>query len=619
MRDDVSLPSERRRLRIYASDPMGGRRASQRITIDIENEPDLQKGPQGDILQVVDYDGKYECYYEPIDLNRPTLLMENGLEPNETNPQFHQQMVYAVSMKVVESARRALGRPVTFYRSPKRPHLRLMPHAFVGPNAFFDPRLNAILFGYFRASRDSPGANLPGQCIFTCLSHDIIAHEVTHAIVHRLRRYFLEATNPDVLAFHEAFSDLVALFQRFTYRELLIQELHESGGRVDLSEWLVGLAQQFGFATGTGRALRSAIGEAHPGALDKVFEPHERGAILVSAVFGAFLRVLSKRTNELFRIASGGSGIRPPGRLPSDLVQRLAAETAHVADRVIRMCFRAFDYLPPVDVTFGDFLRALVTIDFELSPDDHDELRFSMIEEFRNRGIYPDGIFSLAEESLILPNAHHLPELPRDFTDLTFKLLAIAASALDWSTRLRVQQKERLRFGERRASKMQDRQTTLREYQSNVLEPENPEVLPQRKLSSDIARGLVAYALRNASKLGLSRQQKIAVAGFHPVFRIGRDQRLIVELVAQFVQTVRYRGNSGAENPSIRGAVTVIFGADNKPRYIIRKPITDARKKEQAAWLSMLELADPMTPWSSPAYRQRSLLQPSDLRRLHGG
>jgi hypothetical protein len=39
-----------------------------------------------------------------------------------------------------------------------------------------------ILFGYFQASRTQSGRNLPGQTVFTCLSHDIIAHETTHAI-----------------------------------------------------------------------------------------------------------------------------------------------------------------------------------------------------------------------------------------------------------------------------------------------------------------------------------------------------------------------------------------------------------------------------------------------------
>jgi len=48
-------------------------------------------------------------------------------------------------------------------------------------NAYYDPLLRALLFGYFPASETDPGNNLPGQTIFTCLSHDIVAHETTHA------------------------------------------------------------------------------------------------------------------------------------------------------------------------------------------------------------------------------------------------------------------------------------------------------------------------------------------------------------------------------------------------------------------------------------------------------
>jgi len=48
------------------------------------------------------------------------------------------------------------------------------------------------------------------------------------------------------------------------------------------------------------------------------------------------------------------------------------------------MAIRAFDYLPPVDITFGDFLRALVTADSELVPEDDRGLRASMIEAFRS-------------------------------------------------------------------------------------------------------------------------------------------------------------------------------------------------------------------------------------------
>lgn len=597
---DPSLPPERRRLKIYAGDPMSGRRASQRITIDIENEPNLQLGPQGEIVQVIDYDGRYECYYDPVDLDKPSILMGNGLEPNEEDPQFHQQMVYAVAMKVIETARRALGRPITFYH-PRSRRLRLMPHAFVGANAFFDPDLNAVLFGYFRASATNPGLNLPGQLIFTCLSHDIIAHEVTHAIVHRLRRRFLLPTNVDVLAFHEAFSDLVALFQRFAYRELVREQLRAVGGRIQLAGALVELARQVGMAMGTGKAMRSGIGAPKPAAYEDTFEPHDRGAILVAAVFGGFLRVAEQRAEALLRIAAGGEG--RSAQLSDDLLNRIAGETALVADRVLRMCFRAFDYLPPVDVTFGDFLRALVTADFELNPSDPDELRFAMIEAFRERGIYPAGVISLAEEALILPNGARLRSLPPDLASLARELLAHTANALDWTARVRTRGTRSSRGG-----------SALDRY-ARMAFPSSARGRGRKAtntLEKQIARGLHRYATDHAGRLKLGGPGTISVAGFSPVFRVGADQKLVVEFVVQFIRSL-----PPVDGMPVHGGTTVVFDADGMPRYFIHKPA--GTEKAAREWMTQLQLLDPRTPWSTRQYRKERLTRLSSLRRLHGG
>src|SRR5688572_3286068 len=117
----------------------------------------------------------------------------------------------------------------------------------------------AVLFGYFKADADDPGANLPGQTVFTCVSHDVIAHEVTHAVVDRLRPHFMEESNGDVLAFHEGFSDIVAIFQHFSFRPILAEVIQKTRGDLRSPNVLGELAAQFGRATGTGRALRTAI------------------------------------------------------------------------------------------------------------------------------------------------------------------------------------------------------------------------------------------------------------------------------------------------------------------------------------------------------------------------
>ena len=96
--------------------------------------------------------------------------------------------------------------------------LRVYPHALRDANAYYDPDKTALLFGYFAAADQYQGANYPGGLVFTCLSPDIVAHEITHAILDSIHHRYIEDTNPDVAAFHEGFADIVALLQRFTFR-----------------------------------------------------------------------------------------------------------------------------------------------------------------------------------------------------------------------------------------------------------------------------------------------------------------------------------------------------------------------------------------------------------------
>ncbi|MVM42320.1 hypothetical protein GO730_39185 [Spirosoma sp. HMF3257] len=331
----------------------------------------LKPGPVGEYLEVIDFDPTVGKFYKPVDLNDSYILAQDGLDPSEGNPQFHQQMVYAVGMTTIKNFERALGRRVIW--APKRelkknnqkgeyenyvPRLRIYPHALREANAYYSPQKKALLFGYFSSVPANESIQMPASLVFTCLSHDIIAHETTHAILDGMHRHYNEPSNPDVLAFHEAFSDIVALFQHFTFPEVLKNQIRKTRGDLASQNLLGQLAQQFGSAIGSYGSLRDAIGEIDevtnqwkpkpPNTTDyrTVMEPHGRGSILVAAIFDAFISIYKDRVADLLRIASNGTGILSQGELPSDLVNRLADEASKAADHVLQMCIRALDYCP---------------------------------------------------------------------------------------------------------------------------------------------------------------------------------------------------------------------------------------------------------------------------------
>jgi hypothetical protein len=413
-------PPPVRRLRGYAFDPSLSLRLDTALVnqtvFDIEWEQ-LKPGPVGEYVEVVDYDPASGVWYDPIDLDAKEILAQDGLAPSESAPKFHQQMVYAVAMMTIGNFEYALGRkifwaphlekdPHSGVREEYVPCLRIYPHALRAANAYYSPSKRALLFGYFRG---------PSGMVFSCLSHDIVAHETTHALLDGLHRRYVEDNHIDTLAFHEAFADLVALFQHFTFPEVLRHQIARTRGDLSSETPLGELAHQFGEATGRYGALRSAIGERENGVwhphrpdptrLATALEPHARGAILVAAVFGAFRAIYRERVRDLVRLATSGTGELPVGDIHPDLVERLSREATKTARHFLTMCIRALDYLPPVDPTYGDFLRAMVTADFDMVPNDPHRYRVALIESFRQWGIMPDDVRATSEEHLRWPFA----------------------------------------------------------------------------------------------------------------------------------------------------------------------------------------------------------------------
>jgi hypothetical protein len=552
---------DHRPLKVYAFDPTHGRHLGNYMTINVPYEQ-LEPGPVGKYLAVIDYDASNDCYYHPVNLDDPIVLLRGGLDPSEADPRFHQQMVYAVASETIRRFEFALGRQAKWgFRSgprndPHRYRLRIFPHAMQEANAYYSRDLRALVFGYFQASETEPGANLPGQTVFTCLSHDIIVHETTHALIDSERMFFMESTGPDTPAFHEAFADIVALFQHFSLKEALLEMIQRTGGLIyrltivpevqptgegpiiqdelSASNPLVQLAKQFGEAMGTRAALRSALGtRPNSNDLDKLFEPHERGSILVAAVFDAFFSIYIRRTRDLMRIARAGGTLTPPGDLHPDLANRLAGEAAKTAQHFANICIRALDYCPPVDILFGDFLRAVITADYDLVPDDPLGYRAALIEAFRLRGIRPEGVTSYAEESIRWNPSE-------GFEGATFPRC------------------EGLVF--------------------NIFKPSTDKQL------GDNARKLSRYGTDNAAQLGLTPGKPVQAHSFHPVHRVGPDGHLRIEVVAELIQQMKVHLEPSDKNSiefTFRGGTTLVLDQDGEVRYAVQKRLGQDEKSNE--------------------------------------
>lgn len=601
------IPPPYRRLRTYAYDPSLTTLATAKfnlatVKVRWEGVGMLQRGPVGEYIEVVDYDPPSGCFYAPVDLNDDYLLAQDGLELSEGNPQFHQQMVYAVVMKTIENFEHALGRVILW--SARRvgdknreyvPRLRVYPHALREANAYYSPEKKALLFGYFPASLKDPGNNLPGGTVFTCLSHDIIAHETTHALLDGIHPRFKEATNADSLAFHEAFADIVALLQHFTYPEALRQQIAKTRGDLGRQNLLGQVAQQFGQAIGNHGALRDAIGQVDPqthqwqphppdpAEYDSAAEPHARGALLVAAVFDAFLSIYRSRITDLLRIATTGTGVLLEGEIHPDLVNRLAEEASKSAQHLLTMCIRALDYCPPVDLNFGDYVRALITADGDLVPDDDRGYRLAVIEAFRQRGIFPRDVRTLAVDSLRWQKPE-VSELP-GFAKLMEQI------QLNWDQRT----DRKVIYDTMRANCVNVHDWLLSDA---VRKPQNgtPSLASQIGLSMD-----AATAPRNVSRN--ERNEPLAeVHSVRPVRRVGPDGQLLVDMVIEITQQ-RFEPIDPNDNVQIdprhpgdldlnrvfkyRGGCTMIIDLETrKPRYVIAKSInSENRLKRQREFI----------------------------------
>ena len=406
-----ALPANRS-MTVIAQDPnvpqANGNILMARIDVPAEV---LGAGPVGYRVQVVDFDsssGKYHGRHSlPSSIKKEPRAWADGSPSIVSDYRFHAQNAYALVMKTLARFEFALGRRVGWGFGVHQ--LKVAPHGVMDANAFYSRSDEGLVFGHF------PGRG--GRHIYTCLSHDVVVHETTHALLDGLRERYLDPSGPDQAAFHEGFGDIVALLSVFSQVELVAELLRRPVTKSrprgylldsDVTADKLREGALFGLAEEMGQEIQRVRGEALRRSarikpdptllrLDEFAEPHRRGEIVVAAVMNGFIEAW---TDRLARGKTPGQRLHP--------VARVAEEGSDIADALVTMWIRALDYMPPVHIEFSDVLSAALTADQEVRPDDSRfALREHMRTSFAGYGIFPaptsdkDGMWIREERGLL--------------------------------------------------------------------------------------------------------------------------------------------------------------------------------------------------------------------------
>jgi hypothetical protein len=561
LRSLASPPYERKKgqplyrpLKIFTLDPAASKLEGSIAIVNVPYE-NLQPGPVGSVFDV---DGNKQ-----VNLDDPYILINNGLDPSSINPCFRQQMVYAICSLLYATFRAALGRTLIWRSSDK---LKIYPFFIEERNAWYDPANQALFFGYYLAEQNVIGRNLPGGLVLTSLSHDIIVHECTHALLDGLRAQFTIPSNPDVLAFHEAFADLMAIFQHFSYSQVVLAAIRESKGMIEEAELLTNLATQFGQTSGLKGAMRTAIGSQCYGTTQ---ESHLLGSILVSAIFEAFKKIFQRKTERILRLAKANTSNQMLKEISNDLQHILADTASKLASQFQAICIRAIDYCPPIDIEFGEYLRALITADYDLTPDDPWGYREALIDAFSQRKIYPRGVQYFEEESLLW-NAPQ-KTIP-DLDELSFAKLQFQG---DPGNTLEAEELKR---------------------QANAL---------GKLITNPLYIDAFGLAKEGDPRLEGDRVDLPCIHSIRTNRRVGPHGQIVFDLVCEVTQERYVRNESSEEIFPFHGGTTIILGPEGDIRYSISKSILNKERLErQRAFIK----ASPFWEYANEKYQCHSQL-----------
>lgn len=307
----------------------------------------------------------------------------SSLEDRIATPEFRRVSVFATTLLTVRLFEDALGREVRWAFDGKQ--LLVVPHAGTWRNAVYTRDTHSLKFYSFESRRHA------GKTIHTSLSQDIVAHETAHAIVDGIVPYLQDAMTPQASAIPEAIADITAVLVALQTEPLvdcLLEYARAMGrpGEIPPDNAFSWIAEEFGEEDpGTrGPALRSLYNDwtiqKPPPETQSVgrHEPHGLSLILSGALYSLILKFYD-------RYRSRGA---KKDQKEEDVWKWAVMKTA---GRCSQLFLRALDYLPPGEMSFADYGRALLASVPGHSREGTTQ-RQEIREEFIRRGILTGSI-----------------------------------------------------------------------------------------------------------------------------------------------------------------------------------------------------------------------------------
>jgi hypothetical protein len=231
-----------------------------------------------------------------------------------------------------------------------------------------------------------------------------------------------------------------------------------------------------------------------------------------------------------------------------------------------------------VDVTFFEYLRALITADYDLVSDDRHNYRVAFVEAFRRRGIYP--------LNLDVPS----PDTPRTLSVDTLRWQGLTAADFPPKVRTALGKQYRGILAE------------LKRYADACLYLDDRKTLfevtreERRKLHVQIAAAFKALPAF-AGELGLDPKQKFEVHELRRAMRVSPDGKHVPQLVVALTQTIEVKEDKATGTPGhiFRGGSTLVVDLSRSEiKYRIFKRIASADRQERTAAFIREAAADPL-------------------------